>query len=170
MAFADCYAEMVDVRAERYFELMKAYYQGYDDFAQIHFLVIRGVDVPEDGSISSINFDATRMFYGNAFDTFSSSVDILAYLNNLKAGRPFNQFEKLTQEQYLKLDKANRFDAFASVPEFAMMCVERDNQIRKASRHGGMRLDRETQTILYRAGKGGTGPEQKMGYAQYLVH
>jgi hypothetical protein len=30
-------------------------------------------------------------------------------------------------------------------------------------------MDRETQTIRYRAGKGGTGPEQCAGYATYLA-
>jgi hypothetical protein len=108
--------------------------------------VTRGVDLPDDSYISSINFDAPRMFYGNSFEAFSSSVDILAHLHNLKAGRQFNQLENLTQERYLKLDKANCFDAFASVPEFAVMCEERDNQIRNASHHGGMVLEKKTQT------------------------
>jgi hypothetical protein len=91
--------------------------------------------------------------------TGASSVDVLAYLSNLKAGRAFNQFEKLTQKDYLKLNKVNRF---ATVPEFAALCKERDNQIRNASHRGGMRLERKTQTVRYRAGKGGTGGEQRM--------
>jgi len=169
LGFADHYAGMAEVRAERYFELMRSYFEGYDDFGQVHFLVIRGMDLPDDGSVTSINFNSTRMFYGNAFEAFASSVDILAYLNNIKAGRPFNQFENLTQEKYLKLDKANRFDAFASVPEFVMMCEERDNQIRNASHHGGMRLERKTQTIRFHVGKGGTGSERRMSYASYLA-
>jgi hypothetical protein len=109
------------------------------------------------------------MFYGNAFETFASSVDILAYLNNLLAGRPFNQFEKLTQKQYLELDKAGRFDVFAGVPAFAALCEERDNQLRNASHHGGMKMDRETQIIRYRTGKGGMGPQQTIDYGMYLT-
>ncbi|MFY9953870.1 hypothetical protein [Bradyrhizobium sp.] len=99
----------------------------------MHFHVAKGLDVPAGNIASSVDFDATRMFYGNAFEAFASSVDIFAYLNNLLAGRPFNQFEKLTQKEYLKLDKANRFDAFAGVPAFAALCEERDNQLRNAS-------------------------------------
>jgi hypothetical protein len=131
--------------------------------------VVKGMELPDDSTVSSINFDTTRMFYGNAFEAFASSVDILAYLNNLKVGRSFNEFERLTQKEYLKLDKANRFDAFASVPEFAALCEERDNQIRNASHHGGIRLGSKTQTVRFRCGKGGTGAEQKMGYARYLA-
>jgi hypothetical protein len=169
MEFAAYYNNMAENRGERHFELMKEYFEGYDDFGQVHFHVVKGMDVPDANVVSSIDFDATRMFYGNAFEAFASSVDILAYLNNLKAGRPFNLFERLTQKEYLKLDKANRFEAFAAVAEFAAICVERDNQIRNASHHGGMRIERKTQTIRYRAGKGGTGLEQRMSYATYLA-
>ena len=137
---------------------MKAYFEDYGDFGQVHFHVAKGLEVPAGNVASSVDFDATRMFYGNAFEAFASSVDILAYLNNMLEGRPFNQFEKLTQKEYLKLDKASRFDAFAGVPAFDALCDERDNQLRNASHHGGMKLDRKTQTIRYRAGKGGTGP------------
>ena len=84
---------------------------------------------------------------------------------NLQRGR-FNQFERLTQKEYLKLDKANRFEAFASLPEFTVICEERYNQIRNAS-HRGMTMERKTQTIHYRAGKGGTGPKRKIRYATY---
>jgi hypothetical protein len=85
------------------------------------------------------------------------------------AGRPFNQFETLTQKQYLKLDKANRFDAFGRVPAFAALCQERDNQLRNASHHGDLKIDRKTQTIRYRTGKGGTGAKHKLDYAVYLA-
>ena len=49
------------------------------DFGQAHFRVVMGMDVPEGNVVSSIDFDATRMVYGNAFEAFASSVDILAY-------------------------------------------------------------------------------------------
>lgn len=167
--FADWYNKVARDRGERYFELMKAYFESYDDFGQVHFHVVTGIEVPQANVASSGDFDATRMFYGNAFEAFASSVDILAYLNNLKAGRHFNQFAELTQEGYLKLDKASRFSAFAAVPEFIAICEERDNQIRNASHHGGMRMDRETQRIHCRAGKGGTGQPLQISYVTYLA-
>jgi hypothetical protein len=167
--FAAHYNQMVSDRSARYFELMRAYFEGYADFGQVHFYVADGRDLPAGGFASSMDFDATRMFYGNAFEAFASLVDVLAYLNNLLAGRAFAEFETLTQKQYLKLDKANRFDAFASNRPFAALCEERDNQLRNASHHGELRLDRKTQTIRYRAGKGGNGPQQAIGYAVYLA-
>jgi hypothetical protein len=167
--FIAYYNGIASERSDRYFELMKVYFEDYGDFGQVHFHVAKGLDVPGGNVASSVDFDATRMFYGNAFEVFASLVDILAYLNNMLAGRPFNEFEKLTQKDYLKLDKANRFDAFAGVPAFVALCEERDNQLRNASHHGGTRMDPETQMIRYRAGKGGTGPEQRVGYATYLA-
>ena len=167
--FITYYNRISSDRSDRYFDLMKAYFESYGDFGQVHFHVSKGLDVPAGNIASSVDFDGTRMFYGNAFEAFASSVDIFAYLNNLLAGRPFNQFEKLTQKEYLKLDKANRFDAFAGVPAFAALCEERDNQLRNASHHGGIKIDRETQTIRYRAGKGGGGPEQRVDYGTYLA-
>lgn len=167
--FVTYYNGITSDRSDRYFDLMNAYFEGYGDFGQVHFHVAKGLDVPAGNVASSVDFDATRMFYGNAFEAFASSVDIMAYLNNMLAGRPFNQFEKLTQREYLKLDKASRFDAFAGVPAFAALCEEHDNQLRNASHHGGMKMDRKTQTIRYRVGKGGTGPEQRVDYAIYLA-
>ena len=169
MELAGHYDRAAEERGSRYFALIKSYFEGYGDFGQIHFHVAKGMDVPEGNMVSSVDFDATRMFYGNAFEAFASSVDILAYLNNLLAGRSFDRFERLTQRDYLKLDKAKRFEAFAGVPELIGMCEERDNQLRNASHHGGMRLDSKTLTIRYRTGNGGTGPEQHVNYAQYLA-
>lgn len=168
-ALAIYYNSMAEDRGERYFELIKAFFEGYADFGQVYFHVTRGIEVPSGNVASSIDFDSTRMFCGNAFEMVASSVDVLAYLHNLRAGRSFNQFEKLTQKDYLKLDKAGRFAAFAGVADFIAICEERDNQLRNASHHGNMRMERKTQTVRYRAGKGGMGAEERMGYATYLT-
>jgi hypothetical protein len=85
---------------------------------------------------ASANLDATRMFYGEAFEAFSSNVAVLALLNNVLVGRPFDAFETLTLDQYMKLDKAGRFNAFATNTAFTAICVEADGQLRNASHHG----------------------------------
>jgi hypothetical protein len=167
--FVGYYNSIASERSDRYFETMKSYFEAYGEFGQVHFDVAKGIDVPTGNVASSIDFDATKMFYGNTFEAFASSVDILAYLNNMLAGRSFNQFQTLTHTAYLKLDKAARFDAFANVSEFVTLCEERDNQLRNASHHGRMKIDRKTQSIRYRLGKGGTGDEHRVNYAAYLA-
>lgn len=161
-------AEMCDVRAERYREVMKQFFSAYSEFGQILFPLVSNVAMPLDHRASSSDFDAVRMFYGNAYEAFSSCVDLLAYINNLISGRKFSEFAQLTQEQYLKLDKPARFTAFALNAPFTAICQEADNQIRNASHHGSFIFDSVSQQITYRAGKGGTGPEQQISYVDYL--
>jgi len=155
-------------RSTRYFEMLKAFFSAYSDFSQVLFLITHGAKLDETNAALTVNFDATRMFYGNAFEAFSSSVDVLAYLNNIIAGRPFDTFQTLTRAEYLTLDKAGRCNAFAANKGFSALCDEFDNQLRNASHHGGFAFDAENQVIAYRAGKGGTGPEHKISYVTYL--
>jgi hypothetical protein len=167
--FAKHYNKISAERGERYFELMKSYFEAYSEFSQVHFDVVRGLDISGDNCASSIDFSRTKMFYGNAFEVLASSVDILAYFSNLNAGRPFDKFQNLTQKEYLRLDKPSRFGPFATMKEFDDLCIERDNQLRNASHHGGTRFNAETQIITFHSGKGGLGQVQEIGYANYLV-
>lgn len=167
--FGEHYNKMAPQRAERYFELMKSYFESYDQFTQVHFDVVRGLEIPDGNMASSVNFASVKMFYGNTFEALSSSVDILAYFGNMIAGRAFDQFQNLTLREYLRLDKPSRFGPLAGIPEFNALCVERDNQLRNASHHGGTRLDSETQMITFQSGKGGQGQTQEIGFAKYLA-
>ena len=49
------------------------------------------------------------------------------------------------------------------------ICAEANNKIRNASHHGSLVFDQAGQAISYRTGKGGTGEEQRISYADYLV-
>jgi len=168
--FIDYYEDELSIeRGGRYFELMKAYFAAFSEYSQVYFYVSKGINVPDDNIASSTDFDATRMFYGNAFESFSSSVDILAYLNNLAMGRAFDKFQSMTRKKYLVLDKASRFNPFSMNEPFMALCEERDNQLRNASHHGSFQFDAVKSVITYRSGKGGTGPKQTLGYASYLA-
>ena len=80
-------ANMAQARGTRYFNLIKAYFSAYSEFSQVQFLVVKGLNISDNHRASSVNFDGTKMFYGNAFETFTSSVDLLAFLNNLLCAR-----------------------------------------------------------------------------------
>lgn len=162
-------AEMQPVRGERYLGRMKAYFAAYSEFVQVYLTVVTGGAPAAQDVAGSADFEAVRMFYGDTFEVFTSSVDLFAYLNNLILGRRFDEFAQLTQDEYLKLDKAGRKNAFGGNAAFTAVCAEWDNQIRNASHHGSFSFDPKTQLITYRAGKGGTGPEQQLAYSQYLA-
>lgn len=159
---------MATARGGQYFELMKAYFASYSEFAQVQFLIARGLAIPDDHKASSADFDSVRMFYGNAFEAFADLVDILAFLNNLLAGRGFDTFEALTLKKYYGLDKSSRFNPFALNPAFFRLCEEADNQLRNASHHGRLAFESAAQLVRYRVGKGRTGPEQTLSYTEYL--
>ena len=148
---------------------MNAFFKGWTEFSQVHLHTLSGSDTDESLRAMSCDFDEVKMFYGNTFEALASSVDILAYLNNIKAGRDFDKFETLTLEKYLKLDKPGRNNAFHMNIAFSELCEEWDNQVRNASHHGSFRLNPKTQIISYEAGKGGSGSNQNMSYFNYLV-
>jgi len=168
-AFADYFGDNLSAdHGQRYFELLKAYFAAFGEFSQIHHLVIAGVEIGSDRVATSTHFDATRMFYGNAFEAFASNVETLTALNNLIAGLAYDQLASLSLSDYQKLDKAARFKAFEANGPFAAICDEASSQLRNASHHGGLHFRRKTNSVVYRAGKGGQGAESEMGYAIYL--
>ena len=155
--------------ARRAFEVCKAYLGAFSEFSQVHHLVASGVEVGDDHTAASTNFDATRMFYGNAFEAFGDNVEFLTCLNNLIEDRPFDRLRNIALADYQRTDKAGRCRAISENAAMAVVCVEFDNQVRNASHHGGMVFDRATGIIEYRSGKGGQGDVQSMGYASYLA-
>ncbi|QIE56523.1 hypothetical protein G5B40_14340 [Pikeienuella piscinae] len=156
-------------RADSYLAIIREFFLAYNDFSQVIFRVKQGLEIDDNAGVNSVQFDKTKMFYGNAFETFSSLVDILAYINNVASGRSFDQFQTLTRKKYLELDKSGRFGPFDGTPALANLCFERDNQLRNASHHASIKLVTPDNRIVYRSGKGGTGPEQELGYAAYLA-
>jgi hypothetical protein len=158
-----------DRRGRRYLAILSEYFGGYSEFSQVQSLVTGGLISPGDHAVSSTNFDAVRMFYGNAFETLADQLDVIAMINNLLQGRRYDTFAQLSMDQYYKLDKSGRANCFAADPALASFAHEFDNQVRNASHHGGMEFDPASQIITYRSGKGGTGPEQQMTYTTYLT-
>lgn len=168
--FTAYYTEHVSVEhGRRYFELMRSYLRLFHEFSQVHHAVTSGIDVTDDHVAASADFDHTKMIYGNAFEAFSSNVAVLAMLNNLIAGRRFDEFESISLKEYLKLTKASRFNTFAGNAAFSAICTEADNQLRNASHHDNMTFDRPSRLISYRSGKGGQSEEKTMSYARYLA-
>ena len=155
-------------RGKRYYELMKDFFGGYSEFSQVYFLVVQGMPIRERYHTTSTDFDAVEMFYGKAYEQFTFLIEYLAMLNNMPGGRPYDTFQKLTLTKYRKLDRPQRFGPFETNTAFMAMCAEADNQLRNASHHSSFVFDRSNQMISYRVGKGGTGAEHRISYANYL--
>lgn len=166
--FLEAYGRNSRFRAKRYFEIMRDYFAAWSEFSQVHFAVAKGVPVSHGHVATTSGFNAVKMFYGSAFEAFASSVDVLAYINNVLDGRRWEQFRTIDADTYRRSDKAKRFDAFAGRSAFAALCVERNNRLRNASHHGALHFDSETGMLSYRDGKGDTGDLVSLSYAEYL--
>ncbi len=162
------FANLRAARRDTYFAIVTDFFGNYSEFSQVLYRVRLGAPPPEDAAAGSTNFESVKTFYGDAFETFAGLVEIFTMLNNLDAGREYDQGERLTLKKYRELDNASKFNSFASNAAFTELCVEIDNQIRNASHHRGIKLSADRHTILYRSGKGGTGEEQSMTYVTYL--
>jgi hypothetical protein len=162
------YNEIAAARGEQYHSIIRDYFAAWSEFSQVHFSVGSGVDT-QGLSVGTSGFASTQMYYGNAFETLASSVDILVMVNNVLSGRSYDQLSSITLAQYRATDKGKRFDALAGTPQFAALCDERDNQLRNASHHRELKYDQSTGTVQYTLGKGGAGGVQTMPYAEYLT-
>ncbi len=162
------FTDLRSVRRDAYFAILSDFFRNYSEFSQVLYRVRLGAPPPEDATTGSTNFESVKTFYGDAFETFAGLVELFTMLNNLDAGREYDQGERLTLKKYRELDNASKFNPFAGNAAFTGLCVEIDNQIRNASHHRGIKLSEDRENVLYRAGKGGTGEEQSMTYVTYL--
>jgi hypothetical protein len=165
-SFTQIYGPTFRERGARYFSIMSEFYAAYSEFGQVYLFVVNDIALPPGHNTSSTDFEAVRMFYGNAYEHFTSLVEILALLNNLLLGRPADVFQTLTLDAYRKLDKPGRFGPFSQNEHFFTICSEADNRIRNASHHGSFDFDQQRHIINYRSGKG-PGPRQQMSYVDY---
>ncbi|TCA41403.1 hypothetical protein E0H72_20795 [Rhizobium leguminosarum bv. viciae] len=165
---AHYFADLRAARRDAYFAILTDFFRNYSEFSQVLYRVRLGAPAPENAAAGSTNFESVKTFYGDAFETFAGLVELFTMLNNLDAGREYDQGERLTLKKYRELDNASKFNPFAGNAAFMELCVEVDNQIRNASHHRGIKLSADRHNVLYHAGKGGTGEEQSMTYVNYL--
>ena len=166
--FAHYYETVAKERATRYLNVFNNFFSGYAEFSQVYFFVSKGMAIPSGHQTTSTDFDVVEMFYGNTYENFATLIDYIAMWNNMLEGRRLRYLreDELRFLSHTRPAKAVR--CFCSNPTFMAICEERDNKIRNASHHRWFVLDKGSQIIRYRAGKGGTRSEQTISYLGYL--
>ena len=106
------------------------------------------------------------VFFGNAFESLTSNIAILACLNNIHNGRNFDEFETMDLDKYLTINKANRANPFKDTAPYNDLCICLDSTLRNASHHGAMKIDQKGRIIHYRSG--GTGSNRNITYKEYI--
>ncbi len=148
-----------------YLEVFSEYFRHFSDYSQTLLYTKNNTLVPEGSEVASTSFRKTKMFYGNAFETLTSGFTVLACLNNIKSGRPYDQFEKMDLAKYRTINKANRANPFQGAPELHAFAECVDSTLRNASHHGAILYDPVSGKVRYKSG--GTGAEHTITYAEY---
>jgi hypothetical protein len=158
-------AELQSPNIERYMALFQDYFANFDQFRQL--LVFARIDSEEVDEliVGGKNFNDVKMFYGQAYETLTSSYVMLACLNNIKKGRRFDEFEHMTLNKYIKdVEKAKKSKPFSGDPVLAAFANSEDSALRNGSHHAS--IARNGELIKYRSG--GTGAEREMAYSRYI--
>ena len=150
-----------------YLDVFSQYFKNYSEFAQTDLYAKNEVPLPNGTRVVSTAFRDTKQFYGNAFEALTSGFTSLACINNMHSGRSFDKFQTMDLKKYLTTNKAARASPFSHEPKLFAFSSCIDSTIRNASHHGAMTIDHDRGIIRYRSG--GTGAEQKMTYAEYLL-
>lgn len=152
----------------RQISLLEEYAKAYDQLSQTYIYAVRGTNLDGNVVASSKDLRAVRMFYGNCFEEVAVGFELPACLNNIRKGRPYDQFAQMSLAKYLSINKAGRAKPFTDNAGFAGLHDEFESAIRNASHHNALRLCAgHPEIIEYRSGDEGTW--RRMPYAEYLL-
>ncbi|MEO3715899.1 hypothetical protein [Roseateles flavus] len=150
---------------ERYLAIFNDYFRLFDQFQQVLTHVRIGRDDVDDLVVGSKRFDEIKLYYGQAYETLTSSYTTLACLNNIAAGRPFDQFKSMTLNKYISdVDKAKRSNPFANEPILSAFAQFENSSLRNGSHHAS--IWREGDLIKFRSG--GSGATKDIAYSRYM--
>ncbi|WOB06219.1 hypothetical protein [Piscinibacter gummiphilus] len=157
-----------DVQAqalERYLATFGDYFRMFDQFRQVLTHVRVGSEDVDDLIVGSKRFDEIKLYYGQAYETLTSSYTTLACLNNISAGRPFDEFKSMSLAKFVNdVDKAKRSNPFADEPTLSAFTRFENSGLRNGSHHAS--IWREGDFIKFRSG--GTGAERDIAYSRYM--
>ncbi|HCT3357696.1 hypothetical protein UP00_02030 [Enterobacter asburiae] len=151
---------------QRYINIMSDYLARRDHFGQLLYYARIYHDNIDDKIISSKNFDIIRSFYGDAYETLTSNMTIIACINNILDGRPFDEFKSMTLNKYIHdVNKEKKTGPFQNNPLFSSFCEDDlESTIRNGSHHAS--IWHEGENIIYRSG--GTGAQREISYTKYI--
>lgn len=158
-------AELERENFSRYLSLFDDYFSNFDQFRQLLAYARVDRDDVDDLIVGGKRFNDVKLYYGQAFETLTSSYVTLACLNNLKQGRNFDSFASMTLSKYIKdVDKAKKSNPFLNEPVLAAFTKWEDSVLRNGSHHAA--IARDGERVKYRSG--GTGAEHEIPYSRYL--
>lgn len=166
-SFQDYYLKNISNKnTKRYLDTFTDFFENYYEFDQALLYVKNASHVPESHVATSYAFSRTSMFYGNAYENYTTNIAILACVNNIIEGRKFDEFKSITLENYLSSNKANRGKSFSDNENLNPFLDCIDNSLRNASHHRAMEIADHGRKIQYITDSKGT--VQTIPYSGYL--
>jgi hypothetical protein len=158
-------AELQQQSFDRYLSTFADYFKYFDQFRQILAHARVGDEAVDDLIVGSKRFDDIKLYYGQAYETLTSSYTFLAALFNLSKGRKFDSFNSMTLKKYMSdVEKAKRSNPFLDVPVLASFTKFEDSALRNGSHHAS--IWRDGELVKFRSG--GTGAEREMSFSRYI--
>lgn len=151
---------------KRYLTTYSEYFDNYSEYDQAILYTKNMTPVPEGCIATSHGFNNTKMFYGNAYENYTTNISILACLNNIICGRKFDEFQNMDLNQYLTINKANRGKPFSQNTLLKDFLSCTDSTLRNASHHQSIELIDKGRNVSFRSG--GTGQVQVISYSKYI--
>ena len=148
------------------FQVFSEFFKRWVAFSQVYLYVSNGVKMPTIPTATPIDFEGVRGFYALAQEFFAKQVVLLTALNNIKAGRQFDELQHISLNKYWNTDNARRRDNFASNQIFNAVSAEYDSGLRNAVAHNWITLRPDGKTLYYK--QGGRGVEVRLAYTSYL--
>lgn len=158
-------ANLEKLHLGRSIALFQDYFKNFDQFRQMVAHARIADDDVDDYIVGAKNFSEIKLYYGQAFESLTSSYVTLACLNNIGQGRPFDTFNSMTLAKYINdVEKSKKSNPFLPEPVMASYTRWDDSALRNGSHHAA--IVRDGELVKYRSG--GTGAERDISYSRYI--
>ncbi|MEM9215995.1 MAG: hypothetical protein AAGD25_16820 [Cyanobacteria bacterium P01_F01_bin.150] len=131
--------ELQQQHLTQYLLTFSDYFKIYTQLSQIVVHARLGDDEVEDKIVGSKCFEDVKLYYGQVYEVLTSVFIIFACLNNINAGREYNQFERMTLNKYIKnVSKEKKANPFREIQPFSIFTDGLDSTLRNGSHHASI--------------------------------
>lgn len=138
---------------EKIYNANDAYFDNEKEFEKVLFFQKCGAKT--QNTKIHCHWNKIKKVYADIYETIGNMFTLPSVINNLEAGRKWNEFENIEWEKYLELDLSGRGKNFEKNIDLAPLLIGYDNQLRNAPSHSASRFDAINSIIYLNCGKGG---------------
>lgn len=149
----------------RFVSTFSDYFSNYTQYTQMLVEARLGEASVTEKVVGSKAFEDVKLYYGQAYETLTTSFVIFGCINNILHGRRFDQFETMNLRKYMKdVEKAKRANPFRDQAAFYDLSEGLDSSLRNGSHHAS--IWRDGDLVYFRSG--GSGAERDLAFSEYL--